>query len=248
MIADASLRWIITALFVFAAGYCGYRIMRVAHWNARIDHGFHLVMCAAMVAMAWPWGLRVPLLPQAVFFTVAAVWFAITSARRTPSSADAHDHHPHGPAMGGYHAFMMAAMVWMVAVMAGWLPGAAAHEHSSDHSPGDMTGMSAHAHTPDMDMSAHSHDAAMSGPGWISAVSFALTVAFALAAIVWLYRLFVAERAAVPAPGQSTPAISPTVQGGSATLAVLPASRLQSAAAACEVAMATGMAIMMGVM
>ena len=30
MIADSSLRWITTALFVFAAGYCVYRIIRAA--------------------------------------------------------------------------------------------------------------------------------------------------------------------------------------------------------------------------
>ncbi|MGA9869588.1 MAG: DUF5134 domain-containing protein [Rhodococcus sp. (in: high G+C Gram-positive bacteria)] len=243
MIADTSLRWITTALFVFAAGYCVYRISRAAHWNIRIDHGFHLLMCAAMIAMAWPWGLGVPLLPQGVFFAAAAVWFAIYAARTTPNSAGV-DEHPHGPAMGGYHAFMMAAMVWMVAVMAGWLPGAAAHDHTADSAAGGMAGTGTHAHTPGMDMSSHDHAGAMSEPGWISAVSLTLTIVFAVAAIVWLYRLFVAEQTAALAPLHPSPA----AQAGSTAAAVLPASRLQTVAAACEVAMAAGMAIMMGVM
>ncbi|OZC76937.1 hypothetical protein CH274_19925 [Rhodococcus sp. 06-418-5] len=243
MIGDTSLRWITTALFVFAAGYCVYRIIRAANWNVRIDHGFHLVMCAAMIAMVWPWGLGVPLLPQGAFFAAATVWFAISAARTAPSTTDV-DEHPHGPAMGGYHAFMMAAMVWMVAVMAGWLPGAAAHDHTADAADGGMAGMGAHAHTRGMDMSSPDHAAAMSGPGWISAVSLTLTVVFAVAAIVWLYRLFVAEQTAALGPLRPSPAS----QVGSTAVAVLPASRMQTVAAACEVAMAAGMAIMMGVM
>ncbi|CAB4882883.1 DUF5134 domain-containing protein [Rhodococcus sp. IEGM 1401] len=242
MIADSSLRWITTALFVFAAGYCVYRIIRAAQWNVRIDHGFHLVMCAAMIAMAWPWGLGVPLLPQGVFFAAATVWFAISAARTAPGTTGV-DEHPHGPAMGSYHVFMMAAMVWMVAVMAGWLPGTAAHDHTADAADGDMSGMGAHAHTPDMDMSSPDHTAAMSGPGWISAVSLTLTVVFAVAAIVWLYRLFVAEQSTALAPVHP----SPGSQAGNIAVDALPASRPQSVAAACEVAMAAGMAIMMGV-
>ncbi|MCZ4521744.1 DUF5134 domain-containing protein [Rhodococcus ruber] len=252
MIADTPLRWATTALFVFAAGYCLYRITCAARWTVRIDHGFHLVMCVAMIAMAWPWGLGVPPIPQGVLFTAAAVWFAISAARTVPSSVGV-DEHPHGPLMGSYHAFMMAAMVWMVAVMAGWLPGTAAHDHTADASPDDMAGMGTHTHTPDMDMSTHSHTAAMSGPEWISTISLTLTAAFAVAAILWLYCLVAAEQTAALAltyssRSGSSPSHSGTPDLGNAAVAVLPALRRQSVAAACEVAMAAGMAIMMGVM
>ena len=114
---------------------------------------------------------------------------------------------------------------------------------TADAADGDMSGMGAHAHTPDMDMSSPDHTAAMSGPGWISAVSLTLTVVFAVAAIVWLYRLFVAEQSTALAPVHP----SPGSQAGNIAVDALPASRPQSVAAACEVAMAAGMAIMMGV-
>ncbi|MFD4366993.1 DUF5134 domain-containing protein [Rhodococcus sp. NPDC058521] len=249
MIADSSLRWICTLLFVFAAAYCVYRITVVRRATVRIDHGFHLAMCAAMIAMAWPWGLGVPLVPQGVFFAAATVWFAVAAARtRAARGHSTVDEHVHGLAMGGYHAFMMAAMVWMIAVMAGWLPGAPAHDHAAEPS---MEGMAGHGgHVPGMDMSGHAHSAgAASAPGWISAVSLALTVAFTVAAIVWLYRMFVAEQAAaLTASPTSAAAQGRTTTAGGTAVAVLRVSRLPSVAAACEVAMAGGMAIMIGAM
>ena len=39
MIADPALRWITTALFVFAGGYCAFRVVRPGPAVVRIDHG-----------------------------------------------------------------------------------------------------------------------------------------------------------------------------------------------------------------
>ncbi|KQU01948.1 hypothetical protein ASG56_20735 [Rhodococcus sp. Leaf7] len=234
MIADGTLRWICTALFVAAAGYCVSRLAHVGRTRGVIDHGLHLAMCVAMIAMAWPWGLGVPLLPQGVFFGAATLWFVFTAAQGVLASVRRRvDVGRHGPVMAAYHAFMMAAMVWMVVVMAGWLPDTAAHDHSGgDSMAGDA---SAHAHHAAMETSARTS----AGSEWVSLVSYALTLAFAAAAILWLHRMFAVEQDA---------ALAPTTAKRGAVATVGRVYQPLTLAAACEVAMAGGMAIMMGVM
>jgi hypothetical protein len=234
MIEDTSLQWISTALFVFAAAYCIYAIANARRSTVRVDHVVHLAMCIAMIAMAWQWGMRIPTVPQGIFFVAATAWFAVSAARsRTSPIAESSDQHSHGPVLGLYHAAMMAAMVWMLAVMGGWLPGVSAHHESGDSSTSgaDMAGMDMAG----MDMSSHTQLAAPQ-PGWVSAVSIGLTVAFAAAAIVWLHKAFVNE--------QSVESVH-TRPVDNSTVAVVGGSRVRTVAAACEVAMAAGMAIMM---
>ncbi|MFD6062461.1 DUF5134 domain-containing protein [Rhodococcus wratislaviensis] len=235
MIADPALRWLTTALFVFAGGYCAYRLSRPGDTVPRIGHGLHVVMCGAMIAMAWPQTVDVPAVPQAVFFAAATVWFLAVAGTGGHPVCDGHEH---GRLSCGYHALMMAAMVWMVAVMAGWLPGGAAHTHGS----GDAAGM-AGMDMPGMDMG-HGHGGHAGGPAtpaWITVITLALTVVFAAAAVVWLYRFFAHQQQHLPVSASRRPAT------GAAPEPIPPAPGL-AVGLACEVAMAAGMAIMLAVM
>ncbi|MEE6170180.1 MULTISPECIES: DUF5134 domain-containing protein [unclassified Mycolicibacterium] len=207
MIGDLFLRWIVTALFVISALECGYAIA-TGHrsWTHVVGHLLHFVMAVAMAVMAWPRGAALPTMGPMVFFAAAALWFAAivvtTAAHR---------------AVAGYHAFMMLAMAWMYAVMnGGLLPGQTMSGHHDTQASAMAMDM------PGMDMSvATEASTGPSYPGWIDAVDWLCTVAFAAAAVWWLYRYF-AARQADPARYQL--------------------------GAACQAMMAAGMAVMFGVM
>lgn len=150
-------------------------------------------MCAAMVVMAWPVGMKLPIPGPMVFFLAAAVWFVLVAGHAF--SADA------GRLTNGYHAIMMAAVAWLYAVMTGGPLG-----DSSDHT------------MPSMDMSVPR----TAEPGWVIAVDWIAAVGFASAAAYWLYRYFAQRKS------------SPVLLGDWGTL--------------CQAFMASGMAIMFGVM
>lgn len=117
MIADAALRWTVTAVFVACSGYCTYRLVTRGHRVAQFNLFAHLLMSIAMIAMAWPSGMGLPAEPQIVVFGLAAVWLIVQALLAGQSWMDgAHGSHD---SRGGlwYHAFMMAAMVFMVAIM-----------------------------------------------------------------------------------------------------------------------------------
>ncbi|MDZ7915061.1 MAG: DUF5134 domain-containing protein [Rhodococcus sp. (in: high G+C Gram-positive bacteria)] len=219
MITDPALRWVSTAVFVFAGAYSAYRMTRTEPTTAHIDHGIHLIMCVSMAAMAWPGGFGIPLV-QAIFFAAALVWFFVSAMRRNSSGKVASGDHEHLGRVLWYHVLMMASMLWMIISMAGWLPGSTSHSHGSGSEV--VEGM------PGMDMGAghggHSL-AAESMPAWITAVTGILAAAFAVAMVVWLYRYFT-ERQRSTSGFWTTPTV----------------------ASISEVAMAAGMAIMMAAM
>ncbi|BBZ34945.1 DUF5134 domain-containing protein [Mycolicibacterium confluentis] len=127
MIADLSLRWVVTILFSLSALECGYAVA-ISHRRpaAVVGHSLHLVMAVAMAVMAWPRGAELPTTGPMVFFAAAAAWFLTVVLRSGGSWARL---------VNAYHAVMMLAMAWMYAVMNGSiLPGQAAqhahHEHA----------------------------------------------------------------------------------------------------------------------
>ncbi|EUA44275.1 hypothetical protein I552_4047 [Mycobacterium xenopi 3993] len=94
------------------------------------------MMCAGMVAMAWPVGMELPTLGPMAFFLAAAVWFVLVAAH-VFSGDD-------GRLTNGYHANMMAAVAWLYAVMRGGPLGRRDHppDHTMPSSPGmKMPGM-----------------------------------------------------------------------------------------------------------
>lgn len=123
--------------------------------------------------------------------------------------------------VNGYHAVMMLAMSWMYAVMNGHvLPG----EHGAAHQPSTaptapVPGMD----MPGMSMGAMNTSSHPAGPpGWFSAVNWFWTIGFVLAALWWAYRYFAPRRGTRPADPDF--------------------------GIACQAMLATGMAIMFGVM
>ncbi|MFI5593218.1 DUF5134 domain-containing protein [Amycolatopsis sp. NPDC051758] len=179
MITADGLRWIVTAVFVLTGAFCAYRCLRQGTAAERTGDVLHVVMCGAMVAMAWPATMSVARWPQTVFFAVAAVWFvgvAVTGASHA-------DHG--GRRVAVYHVVMMAAMAWMVFVM--------------PRAMGGMTGPGA-----TMDMPGHPgmampmSGAAGSTPADVTTVALVLVVVFVVAGLVFLARAIDEARASRP--------------------------------------------------
>ncbi len=164
MIQDLTLRWVVTVLFGLCIVAFMLAIARGHRWIPRIGQALHVVMAAAMAVMAWPAGAKLPTTGPMVFFLLAAAWFIGMSL--IPAGAGHR-------VINAYHSLMMLAMGWMYAVMNGHLlPGQSGHRCRS---------------MPGMDMS-DVHTAR--GPAWILAVNWLITIGFALATVVWIYRYF----------------------------------------------------------
>jgi len=218
VIADLTLRWVVTILFVFGAVECLSALVVGSKRPANaVSQLLHVVMAVAMAVMAWPWGAALPTVAPMVFFLFATGWFVGVTA--SPLGAG----HRIG---GGYHALMMLAMAWMYAVMNGHLlPGQASYV--AEVTPMEA-GRSGHAgmNMPGMDMSGADTAGMSHGSGYppyIDALNWVCTIGFAIATVYWLYR-YLSLR---------------INHSGDAE---------QSLGALCQSMMAAGMAIMFGVM
>jgi len=222
VIADLTLRWVVTILFVFGAVECLSALVVGSKRPANaVSQLLHVVMAVAMAVMAWPWGAALPTVAPMVFFLLATGWFV--GVTLSPICA--------GHRIAGiYHALMMLAMAWMYAVMNGrLLPGQATYaaDVAPASTPAGTAGHAGHASMPGMDMGGG--DAAMTDhgiayPPYIATVNWVCTVGFALAAVFWLYRYL-----AVRMDREPVEAAHP--------LGLM-----------CQSMMAAGMAIMFGVM
>ncbi|UOX90775.1 DUF5134 domain-containing protein [Amycolatopsis sp. FBCC-B4732] len=179
MITAEGLRWIVTAVFALTGAFCAYRCLQDRTAGERTGDVLHVVMCAAMVAMAWPATMSFARWPQTVFFALAAAWFvgvAVTGA----------SHGEHGGRRAAlYHVVMMAAMAWMVFVMPRAMSGMAG--------PGGTMEMAGH---PGMVMPAAG--AAASTPADVTTVALVLVVVFVVAGLVFLARAIDEARVSRP--------------------------------------------------
>lgn len=158
----------------------------------RVSNLLHLLMSAAMAAMPWAWAP--PALPQVLVFTAGAFWYAgIALFRPTADAAIGVGHGPHGVAGLWYHAGMTLAMVWMAVAMTPSTPGGGAAGGMTGMT--GMAGMSGTAGAASAGSTAVAATATGDAP-WALAVSIALGVVFAIAA-VWLTVLLVQESAGV---------------------------------------------------
>nr|WP_281377667.1 DUF5134 domain-containing protein [Saccharopolyspora hordei] len=126
----------------------------------RINAAWHVVMCAAMLAMCWPWGTAVPVGPQLVVLGAMAAWFLLLTAitRWCPG---------HRRWQQAHHAVMAAAMCWMLVAMPAPAPGSG-HVHHHAVGAGTLA-------------------AAPVAPAGTEAAGFlALGVGFVLTALPWL--------------------------------------------------------------
>ncbi|WP_418001869.1 DUF5134 domain-containing protein [Mycobacterium sp. PDNC021] len=195
MIADLTVRWVVTLLFVLSAAECVHAV--VAGRRAVlpvVGQGLHLVMALAMAVMAWPYGAALPTVAPTIFFLLATLWF-VAAAIIDP------DHW----AGSFYHAAMMLAMSWMYAVMNGHIL------------PGQNLAASQGAATmPGMDMPATAvAGTSVQAPPYIAGLNWIWTVAFAVAAVWWIYRSFAVQRSdrnlALGAVGQAMMAVGMAV-------------------------------------
>ncbi len=120
MIYDLWLRWVVTALSVLsAAGWAYFIVARRRGWIFVVSYALDLAMAMAMAAMAWPWSASLPTKGPAVFFLLAAVWFAALTFMRVRAVSQR--------VLRAYHVPMMLGMAWMYAVSNGQiLPGQSA--------------------------------------------------------------------------------------------------------------------------
>ncbi|WP_269855523.1 DUF5134 domain-containing protein [Streptomyces sp. RPT161] len=232
MIAAHGLRWTLTLLFAAVTAYSAARTLRPgrAHGGStvaeRVTHSVHALMGLAMIAMVWPWGMRLPTTPQVVVFSLASAWF-VASALLHGRWVWGSDGDGHPRLHGVPHAVMMGAMAWMLAVM----PGATHRSHGSGGSSGSMADM------PGMDMPGSGGNAMpMSLHGVARPIAVALLVVFVVMALWWLSRAF--DTASAPESAAAAPGAVP--DGAQVPRAALDAG--------CHGAMALGMAVMLLVM
>ncbi|WP_397895792.1 DUF5134 domain-containing protein [Streptomyces canus] len=69
-------------------------------------------MGVLMIAMAWPWGTDLPVVPQVVLFSVGALWFVAAAPFRARGGSRGRVVIAALP-----HVVMVGAMAWMVSAM-----------------------------------------------------------------------------------------------------------------------------------
>ena len=176
MLADEALRWTLAVLLLAATLYSAGQGLTGARPAGRIGSVLHAVMTAAMAFMLVPGG-RWPVLPQLLLFAVGAWWFVLQAVRLRPHSRGRWP--VFGRAKPLYDAAAMAAMAFMLAARSLWEPTAAG---ALPPAPDPLISAPHHG-------SAAAVPAAVPVPAWSTLTALVLTVAFALAAVLWAARL-----------------------------------------------------------
>ncbi len=193
MIASPLLGWTFTVLFAATGVVTLVGAIRSRTWTDRGSYAAHVLMSIAMAIMPWSWSMAVPAIVQIVVFTAAALWYVALLL----FAVDAHPgpdtvHHHGGGMLVGYHAVMMAGMVWMAALMSMMMgtdiSGSAEHDMSGTTGMGDMS-------------TTGSGDDLWAQPTWAVVVTLVFVLVFAVAAVVFfieLLRLPSSRRGAAP--------------------------------------------------
>lgn len=116
MVDSVVLSWILTIVFAATGLWFLSGFARAVHGSGeakvveRVSNVAHAAMCAAVIAMTWLWGGKVPGWLQLAVFGCATVWFLALVTRPQLRSAQ----YPQGSGGLGYlhHALMMAAVIW----------------------------------------------------------------------------------------------------------------------------------------
>ncbi|MDR7385634.1 DUF5134 domain-containing protein [Promicromonospora iranensis] len=143
MTSDPVVQWATTGLFALLTVHSLWRLVTVRQVLVATGYLFHLGMSAVMVAMVWPWWARLPVLPQLVFFALAAGFFAAAAGWRAADVLSRGGtggglptaHHESARAQV-VHAAMMLAMVWAVAAMSPGVPSGSALSPGPGHGHG----------------------------------------------------------------------------------------------------------------
>ncbi|MDN5668486.1 MAG: DUF5134 domain-containing protein [Renibacterium salmoninarum] len=178
MITDPALQWSITVLFTVTGLYSLIRIAIAGSSIDRTSNILHVLMSASMLSMPWSWGMTVPMSWQMIVFGLAALWYLALAVLKPTAEAGPGDGHHGSRGLLLYHAFMMAAMVWMAFAMERAMAGM--------HGGAEMPGME----MPEMGLSTLPIDSGTAA--WASAVSITLAVLFTGAAL-WLAARWIAQ-------------------------------------------------------
>lgn len=123
------MQWIVTVLFAALGAHSLWRVVTSRQAFAVTGYLCHLGMNLVMVAMVWPWWVRLPAPPQLAFFVLGAVFFAAAAGWHQadalsrgptgggPTAGGPRACHHESPGTQAVHAVMMLAMVWAVVVM-----------------------------------------------------------------------------------------------------------------------------------
>lgn len=117
MVEDALARGLLTAVFALTAAWFAGHGVRGGSWADRVCDTFHVLMSLSMVAMAWPWGTAVPVLPQVLLFAAASVWFVLMAVLPPDRPPRNREHTDRGAWLPWLHVVMMVSMVWMLLAM-----------------------------------------------------------------------------------------------------------------------------------
>jgi hypothetical protein len=164
VVSDVALRWALTGVFLASIALYARQAVGAGSRQQRFGWWLHVLMAAAMIAMAWPAGMSIPTLLYVLVFTAAALYFVYFAV--------------FGPRLDhtAYHAVMMAAMVAMAVVM----PAAAMPTISS------AAAMGSDAHMSMAGMASGHAGGAWAPPAWVS-VTCGLATAGFLGAALWLF-------------------------------------------------------------
>lgn len=167
---------------ILAAGavFCLTRVIREPSWVVRLNFSVHTLMALGMLGMVWH-NVNVPLLPQLLLFCFASFWFVLQTVAHPKSNLGCHTRS--GRLSCLYHAAMLAAMVFMLAV-----PHSAIHQGQSTATV-EYRGHGSHGGHGESDVVA-------SPPGiefsalWIQPTVQVLAVLFAVAVLAWILPMY----------------------------------------------------------
>lgn len=190
----------IPASLILTAGtvFCLAKALQGSSWVTRLNYVIHALMAVGMLGMVWH-NLNLPLLPQLLLFGTGSFWFLLQAVSRHEFILVCHA----GPGRLTclYHAAMLAAMVFMLA-----LPHSAVHQEQLT-GPVHHSGHASHT----------GHAVSVAPPTapevtalWIQPAAQVLAVLFAAAVLAWLLPMV---RLTAKLPLRKTPSVSrPTRQ------------------------------------
>ena len=157
----------LTGVFAICAVLYLLQIHAARSWSVRLAWSLHALMAAAMIAMAWPFGMSISPIAYVLVFTACALYFAYAGLFKARLGH------------AWYHAAMMGSMVLMAVVMsASGMPGI-----PDADAMGAMPGMSSAVR---VDVAA----GPLAAPPWV-VVTCGLAAALFLGAALWSFFVLV---------------------------------------------------------
>lgn len=194
MIADTVFAWSFTAWFTILGVASTFCAMHAQDWLNRGSHLVHVLMCAVMAIMPWPWSMSFPQPVSIAFFGLAAVGYATLAAGRPRFVVGVRTDHHSRPLVAWYHSAMMLGMVWMTVLMEMTM-------HAARTAWGETSFVLCGQQGVSSTVVLGGAPSLWNLPLWAVIITFAFATIFAFAALRFLRRL----RVAGGAPGHSIP-------------------------------------------